>query len=97
MRGLLLHCSEVLTTLAGEVHSPAKEHVTALGYCWCHGLPCDAVTLVALQRVAARICAKKGVPMGYEDNPDFSGEGITFRHDILHLAARELELEPESI
>jgi hypothetical protein len=83
-----------IADMAGEVHGACVEppHVKATGFCWERGLPEDALTLVALQRVAARLSAQRGIPMGYENEPESTGEGITFREDVLLQAARELGL-----
>ncbi len=73
------------------------EHLTAHLFCWEHQLPDDALTLVRLIRVAGRFSHEMGVPIGYQNEPDLAGEGLTFRRDVLQRAAEELELIPSTV
>jgi hypothetical protein len=69
-------------------------YLTAHIFCWEHSLPDDSTTLIKLIRLAGRYSHESAAAIGYQNNPDFGGEGLTFRRDVLEEAARELELLP---
>lgn len=72
------------------------EHLTTHLFCWESQLPDDALTLIQLIRVAGRFSHEVGAPIGYQNEPDLAGEGLTFRRDVLQRAAEELELIPST-
>ena len=83
---------ELLDLVADATDTIAEEvpHITVLMFLWENGLPDDSGMALALIRLAGRYSHESGIPIGYQNEPDLAGEGLTFRRDLFQRAAEEL-------